>query len=91
MWKSGTGPYRLVLNTAAASEIAWHCKHYKDRGLMKEVCVLYCVYTFNFQKYFFVFVFWNSTDSIQQMILLMGQLFRLLMSHRITMHVYQLP
>lgn len=37
MWKTNNGPYRLVLNTAASSEIAWHCKHYKDRGLMKEL------------------------------------------------------
>mmetsp|Transcript_3363 Transcript_3363/g.7902 ORF Transcript_3363/g.7902 Transcript_3363/m.7902 type:complete len:489 (-) Transcript_3363:1052-2518(-) len=29
------GPFRLCLNTAASKEIAWHCKHYKGRGLMK--------------------------------------------------------
>jgi len=37
MWKTNNGPYRLVLNTAASDEIAWHCKHYKDRGLMKKL------------------------------------------------------
>jgi len=30
-----TGPFRLVLNEAAAHAIEWHCKHYKGRGLMK--------------------------------------------------------
>jgi len=30
------GPYRLCLNSKASTEIAWHCKHYKGRGLMKE-------------------------------------------------------
>jgi len=30
------GPFRLVLNSACASKIAWHCKHYVGRGLMKE-------------------------------------------------------
>ena len=29
------GPFRLVLNGAAAKEIEWHCKHYVGRGLMK--------------------------------------------------------
>ena len=27
--------YRLILNTAASKEIAWHCEHYSARGLMK--------------------------------------------------------
>jgi len=34
MWK-GKGPFRLVLNSASAKEIEWHCKHYQGRGLMK--------------------------------------------------------
>ena len=29
------GPFRLVLNTPAAKEIEWHCKHYRGRGVMK--------------------------------------------------------
>lgn len=29
------GPFRLCLNSKASAEIAWHCKHYKGRGLMK--------------------------------------------------------
>jgi len=35
MWKRGKGPYRLVLNSKASASIAWHCKHYAGRGLMK--------------------------------------------------------
>eukprot|EP00004_Rigifila_ramosa_P016135 TRINITY_DN37_c0_g1_i2.p1 TRINITY_DN37_c0_g1~~TRINITY_DN37_c0_g1_i2.p1 ORF type:complete len:651 (-),score=171.07 TRINITY_DN37_c0_g1_i2:31-1908(-) len=31
----GKGPFRLVLNSAGAKEIEWHCKHYVGRGLMK--------------------------------------------------------
>ena len=34
MWKS-RGPFRLVLNSAAAREIEWHCRHYEGRGLMR--------------------------------------------------------
>jgi cytochrome b involved in lipid metabolism len=34
MWKN-KGPFRLVLNKAAAKTIEWHCKHYMGRGLMK--------------------------------------------------------
>lgn len=34
MWKC-EGPFRLCLNSKASKEIAWHCKHYKSRGLMK--------------------------------------------------------
>merc|ERR1712209_178599 len=34
MWKSKP-PFRLVLNSAASSEISWHCKHYTGRGVMK--------------------------------------------------------
>ncbi|KAG0350901.1 hypothetical protein BG005_009588 [Podila minutissima] len=34
MWKNKF-PIRLVLNTAAAKEIEWHCKHYVGRGLMR--------------------------------------------------------
>lgn len=37
MWHNNKAPYRLILNTAASNEIAWHCKHYKDRGLMKKL------------------------------------------------------
>eukprot|EP00743_Colponemidia_sp_Colp-15_P005509 GILK01005925.1.p1 GENE.GILK01005925.1~~GILK01005925.1.p1 ORF type:complete len:1245 (-),score=193.11 GILK01005925.1:130-3834(-) len=35
MWQRNKGPYRLILNSAAAKEIEWHCKHYMGRGLMK--------------------------------------------------------
>jgi predicted heme/steroid binding protein len=35
MWNN-KGPFRLVLNSKAASEIEWHCKHYLGRGLMKQ-------------------------------------------------------
>jgi len=35
MWKN-QGPFRLVLNSPAAKEIEWHCKHYTGRGLMKQ-------------------------------------------------------
>lgn len=35
MWKFNKPPYRLVLNSAAAKEIEWHCKHYMGRNLMK--------------------------------------------------------
>jgi predicted heme/steroid binding protein len=35
MWDHNKPPYRLVLNTAAAKTIEWHCKHYEGRGLMK--------------------------------------------------------
>jgi len=34
MWKSKP-PFRLVLNKAASDEIAWHCRHYTSRGVMK--------------------------------------------------------
>jgi len=34
MWKNKP-PFRLVLNKAASDEIAWHCKHYTGRGVMK--------------------------------------------------------
>jgi len=34
MWKSKP-PFRLCLNKAASDEIAWHCKHYTGRGVMK--------------------------------------------------------
>jgi hypothetical protein len=52
MWKHAHGPYRLVLNSAAAKQIAWHCEHYAARGLMRtltgaqlaaEVCACVCV------------------------------------------------
>jgi len=41
MWKNkgvtmgGTTGFFLCLNSKASNEIAWHCKHYKGRGLMK--------------------------------------------------------
>merc|ERR1712061_777584 len=34
MWKN-KAPFRLALNKAASDEIAWHCKHYTGRGVMK--------------------------------------------------------
>merc|ERR1712178_388211 len=34
MWKNKP-PFRLCLNSAAANEIIWHCKHYTGRGVMK--------------------------------------------------------
>ncbi|CAG8542860.1 15818_t:CDS:10 [Funneliformis caledonium] len=35
IWKT-KGPVRLVLNSKAAKEIEWHCKHYVGRGLMRK-------------------------------------------------------
>jgi len=35
MWNHNKGPYRLVLNSAAVAGIAWHCKHYVGRRVMK--------------------------------------------------------
>ncbi len=35
MWAHDKGPYRLVLNSAAASNLQWHCKHYVSRRVMK--------------------------------------------------------
>merc|ERR1712050_153676 len=41
MWKNkgvtlgGTTGFFLCLNSKASKEIAWHCKHYKGRGIMK--------------------------------------------------------
>lgn len=29
------GPFRLILNSKAASAISWHCEHYTGRGVMK--------------------------------------------------------
>jgi len=37
MWDRKAGPYRLVLNSAAASQLTWHVEHYEGRGLMKKV------------------------------------------------------
>eukprot|EP00413_Alexandrium_margalefii_P011781 CAMPEP_0204529988 /NCGR_PEP_ID=MMETSP0661-20131031/10366_1 /ASSEMBLY_ACC=CAM_ASM_000606 /TAXON_ID=109239 /ORGANISM="Alexandrium margalefi, Strain AMGDE01CS-322" /LENGTH=1076 /DNA_ID=CAMNT_0051536043 /DNA_START=60 /DNA_END=3290 /DNA_ORIENTATION=- len=34
MWKNKP-PFRLALNKKASDEIAWHCKHYTGRGVMK--------------------------------------------------------
>ncbi|GJJ05989.1 hypothetical protein Clacol_000176 [Clathrus columnatus] len=35
MWENGKFPIRLVLNSEAANQIEWHCKHYVGRGLMR--------------------------------------------------------
>jgi flavocytochrome c len=35
MWQENKAPYRLVLNSAAASNLQWHCKHYCSRRVMK--------------------------------------------------------
>jgi len=35
MWAHNKAPYRLVLNSAAAKNLAWHCKHYVSRRVMK--------------------------------------------------------
>ena len=35
MWKHNKAPYRLVLNSAASSNLQWHCKHYCSRRVMK--------------------------------------------------------
>lgn len=35
MWAHNNGPYRLVLNSKASDNIAWHCKHYCGRRVMK--------------------------------------------------------
>eukprot|EP00945_MAST-04E_sp_MAST-4E-sp1_P002681 g2681.t1 len=35
MWQHDKAPYRLVLNSKAASNLAWHCKHYVSRRVMK--------------------------------------------------------
>eukprot|EP00040_Diaphanoeca_grandis_P005401 m.32696 g.32696 ORF g.32696 m.32696 type:complete len:605 (-) comp16681_c0_seq1:114-1928(-) len=37
MWARDRAPYRLLLNSKSASNIAWHCKHYEDNGLMKRM------------------------------------------------------
>jgi len=37
MWDEKKAPYRLILNSKASAEIEWHCKHYKGRGLMKQL------------------------------------------------------
>ena len=34
MWENKP-PFRLALNKAASDEIAWHCRHYTGRGVMK--------------------------------------------------------
>jgi succinate dehydrogenase/fumarate reductase flavoprotein subunit len=36
MWAHDKGPYRLVLNTKAARNLQWHCKHYVSRRVMKK-------------------------------------------------------
>jgi flavocytochrome c len=36
MWEHAKAPYRLVLNSKCASNIAWHCAHYTGRGVMKK-------------------------------------------------------
>ena len=35
MWQHNKGPYRLILNESSYSNIAWHCKHYCGRRVMK--------------------------------------------------------
>lgn len=35
MWKHNKAPYRLILNSAASAGIAWHCKHYVGRRVMR--------------------------------------------------------
>jgi len=35
MWSLNKPPYRLVLNSKAASNLTWHCKHYVSRRVMK--------------------------------------------------------
>jgi len=35
MWQDGNAPFRLILNSKAREQIAWHCEHYEARGLMK--------------------------------------------------------
>mmetsp|Transcript_5000 Transcript_5000/g.12052 ORF Transcript_5000/g.12052 Transcript_5000/m.12052 type:complete len:621 (-) Transcript_5000:391-2253(-) len=37
MWKHDKAPYRLVLNSKCAKNIAWHCAHYCGRGVMQKV------------------------------------------------------
>jgi flavocytochrome c len=34
-WKHNKAPYCLILNSSASSGIAWHCKHYTGRRVMK--------------------------------------------------------
>lgn len=36
MWRN-KGPFRLCLNSKAAKDMEWHCKHYESRGLMKHL------------------------------------------------------
>jgi len=36
MWKHDKAPYRLILNEASFKNIAWHCKHYCGRRVMRE-------------------------------------------------------
>jgi len=35
MWSHNKAPYRLLLNSKAASQMQWHCDHYKGRRVMK--------------------------------------------------------
>jgi len=35
MWSHDKAPYRLLLNSKAASQMAWHCDHYRSRRVMK--------------------------------------------------------
>jgi len=37
MWKHNKAPYRLLLNENSYKNIAWHCKHYCGRRVMKNV------------------------------------------------------
>lgn len=36
MWRHNKAPYRLVLSPNASKNIAWHCKHYVGRNVMKK-------------------------------------------------------
>lgn len=35
MWDHNKAPYRLLLNQKGASQMQWHCDHYKSRRVMK--------------------------------------------------------
>jgi flavocytochrome c len=37
MWQHDKGPYRLILNSKSSGNMAWHCKHYCSRRVMKHM------------------------------------------------------
>ena len=37
MWEHKKGPYRLILNSKSSGNMAWHCKHYCSRRVMKHM------------------------------------------------------